>query len=274
MGSGHSYRAAQHNQTMARKRICWISFVVGRQRRKVWSRDSRWEWWSQSEIRPSLYGGKERVRNKQCSTSYKKKNNNRKWCNCSHGPVNLFTCPELNWLGPIFNQLQLVISLSKRRLTLSSHSPNCAVMVSLQSFDSKHPVKTNEVCVQSFTHKRCVSAFELTSCRANGSATLIKSIKQQWHDTHLDLPFLLQNTPEHIWNSVYPDAKRAFCRTAREGASERKAEYLFTFSGLLTCIFLTVEPFGKAVSSTSKYTMFRATRRTEIACKQHGWKQT
>lgn len=139
---------------------------------------------------------------------------------------------------------------------------------------SKHPVKTNEGCVQSFTHVQCVSAFELKSSRANGSATLIKSIKQQRRDTHLDLPFLLQNTPEHIWNSVYPDAKRAFCRTAREGASERKAEYLFTFSGLLTCIFLTVEPFGKAVSSTSKYTMFRATRRTEIACKQHGWKQT
>ncbi len=101
-----------------------------------------------------------------------------------------------------------------------------------------------------------------------------KSIKEQRHDTHLYVSFLLQHTPEHIWNSVCPDAKRAFCRAAREGESERKAKYLFTFSGLLTCIFLTAEPFGKAVSSTSKYTMFRATRRTEIACKQHGWKQT
>ncbi len=190
-----------------------------------------------------------------------------KWCNHPPGLVKLFTCPAVNWLGPIFNQPKLVIALSKRKLTWSLRNDGFITELWLKTPSQEE----RGLCPEFHTH---VSAFELTSSRANGRATLIKSIKEQRHDTHLYVSFLLQHTPEHIWNSVCPDAKRAFCRAAREGESEGKAKYLFTFSGLLTCIFLTAEPFGKAVSSTSKYTMFRATRRTEIACKQHGWKQT
>ncbi len=118
------------------------------------------------------------------------------------------------------------------------------MMVSLQSFDSKHPVKRKEVCVQSFTQH--VSAFELTSSRANGRTPLIKSIKEQRHDTHLYVSFLLT---AHTWAYLefsVPRRKACFLQgQAREGEVNEKLNICLHFQVCWLAFFLPLNPLAK-----------------------------